>query len=253
MIFWIYWAASLTIVTYAAVQILKRYPQHGFVALTGFYLVYLAVSQIFGARIISVDLGFYTFFLPASVFVYPFIAQVIDMINEVYGQKMAHVAIGIAFISQVIFVILILLVNSLPPSPTFPYETAWQDMFGMSIRITFASWISFLICSNLDAYVFARLKQRFLRKELDFKQNGMLNPYVWLRSSVSDSLSLTLDSIIFVTLAFIGVFPLLPLIIGEIIMKNIIGFIDNPWFVWYKYMLRDMNGNAPAAGGQANP
>jgi uncharacterized PurR-regulated membrane protein YhhQ (DUF165 family) len=65
-----------------------------------------------------------------------------------------------------------------------------------------------------------------------------LNPYVWLRSSVSDILDLTLDSIIFVTLAFYGVMPVIPLIIGQIVSKNIIGFIDNPWFVWYKRMLR---------------
>lgn len=70
-----------------------------------------------------------------------------------------------------------------------------------------------------------------------FRGNAMLNLYVWLRSSASDAVSLTLDSVIFVTLAFAGAAPLLPLIIGQIVAKNIIGFIDNPWFVWYKAML----------------
>lgn len=28
--------------------------------------------------------------------------------------------------------------------------------------------------------------------------------------------------------------PVLPLVIGQLISKNIIGFLDNPWFVFYK-------------------
>jgi uncharacterized PurR-regulated membrane protein YhhQ (DUF165 family) len=90
----------------------------------------------------------------------------------------------------------------------------------------------------LDALVFAKLKQKFLDKENKFKLDTSLNPYVWLRSSVSDIIDLTLDSVIFVTLAFYGVMPVIPLIVGQIVSKNIIGFIDNPWFVWYKRILR---------------
>jgi uncharacterized PurR-regulated membrane protein YhhQ (DUF165 family) len=90
----------------------------------------------------------------------------------------------------------------------------------------------------LDAIVFAGLKQKFLDKENKFKLDTSLNPYVWLRSSVSDIIDLTLDSVIFVTLAFYGVMPVIPLIVGQIVSKNIIGFIDNPWFVWYKRMIR---------------
>ena len=238
MLVWIYWLTSLTVVTYASAYIVKKFREYGFAALTAFYTIYLGASQILASRIIEFDLGFYKFYAPAAVFIYPFIAQAIDMINEVYGRKSAHLAIVIAFITQVLLVTFIAMVNSLSPAPFFQFEEAWQSLFGLSIRITAASWISFLICSNLDAYVFDKLKQKFLEKELSFKLDTSLNPYVWLRSSVSDILDLTLDSVIFVTLAFYGVMPVVPLIIGQIVSKNIIGFIDNPWFVWYKRLLR---------------
>jgi uncharacterized integral membrane protein (TIGR00697 family) len=130
------------------------------------------------------------------------------------------------------------MVNTLSPAPFFQFEEAWQNLFGLSIRITVASWVAFLICSNLDALVFAGLKQKFLDKENKFKLDTSLNPYVWLRSSVSDIIDLTLDSVIFVSLAFYGVMPVSPLIVGQIVSKNIIGFIDNPWFVWYKRMIK---------------
>jgi hypothetical protein len=235
---WIYWVASLTIVTYASTFIVKKYEEWGFAALTAFYTIYLGASQILASRIINFDLGFWQFFAPAAVFLYPFIAQVIDMINEVYGRKKTHLAIAIAFITQVLLITFILMINSLTPAPFFKYEEAWQSIFGLSIRITFASWMAFLICSNLDAYIFAKLKQRFQEREEKFKYDTSLNPYVWLRSGISDAADLTLDSIIFVILAFYGIMPVIPLIIGQIVSKNLIGFIDNPWFVWYKRMLK---------------
>jgi uncharacterized integral membrane protein (TIGR00697 family) len=241
MLVWLYWVISLTIVTYASAYIVKNYKEWGFAALTSFYTIYLGASQILASRAINFDLGFYQFYAPAAVFIYPFIAQAIDMINEVYGRKKTHLAIFIAFITQVLLVIFIAMVNTLSPAPFFKFEEAWQNLFGLSIRITAASWIAFLICSNLDAIVFAGLKQRFLNKENKFKLDTSLNPYVWLRSSVSDIIDLTLDSIIFVTLAFYGVMPVIPLIAGQIVSKNIIGFIDNPWFVWYKRILRKSN------------
>ncbi len=235
---WIYWVVSLTLVTYASAQIVKRLKEVGFAALTAFYTIYLGASQILATRIVVFDLGFYCFFAPAAVFIYPFVAQAIDMINEVYGRKRTQLAILIAFLTQVLLVTFIFMVNSLSPAPFFMWENAWQNLFSLSVRITVVSWIAFLICSNLDAYVFAKLKQKFIHREERFRLDTSVNPYVWLRSGVSDILDLTLDSMIFVTLAFYGVMPIIPLIIGQIISKNIIGFLDNPWFVWYKRMLK---------------
>lgn len=224
MIVWLYWIISLTIVTYASTYVVKKYENYGFAALTAFYTIYLGASQIIASRIINFDLGFYSFFAPAAVFIYPFVAQAIDMINEAYGKTKAHLAIFIAFITQILLIIFIGMANSLSPAPFFQFEEAWQNLFGLSIRITAASWIAFLICQNLDAHVFAFLKKRYEKN-------------VVLRSITSDVLDLTLDSIIFVTIAFYGVMPIEPLIIGQIISKNVIGFLDTPWFVWYKKML----------------
>ncbi|WP_292469673.1 VUT family protein [Methanolobus sp.] len=58
--------------------------------------------------------------------------------------------------------------------------------------------------------------------------------HIFLRSASSELLSLTLDSLVFVVLAFYGVAPIVPLIIGQLVAKNRIGLLDTPWFVWYK-------------------
>ena len=102
MLFWICWLASLTLVTLVSVHIVRHYRQYAFSVLVAFYIIYLAASQILAARILEFNLFSIVLFAPASVLIYPFIAQVIDMINEVFGVTMTHVAILIAFVTQVL-------------------------------------------------------------------------------------------------------------------------------------------------------
>ncbi|MFA7197655.1 MAG: queuosine precursor transporter [Methanoculleus sp.] len=222
---WIYWVISLTIATYAGAAVVKRFPGYGFATLTGMYIIYLGVSQIIAARIIEFDLGVVTFIAPASVFVYPFVAQAIDMINEVYGRSMTRVAILVALLSQVLLAILIVMTNTLTPAPAFQFEAAWQSIFTQGLWIILASWIAFLICQTLDSSLFDWLKRAYPDR-------------IVLRSVFSDVADLTLDSVIFVVIAFSGTgIPLLPLILGQVVSKGIIGVIDTPWFVWYKRYL----------------
>jgi hypothetical protein len=68
MLVWLYWIASLTIVTYASAYIVKKYKEWGFAALTSFYTIYLGASQILASRVINFDLGFYQFYAPTACF-----------------------------------------------------------------------------------------------------------------------------------------------------------------------------------------
>jgi hypothetical protein len=224
---------SLTIATYAGAAVVRRFPGYGFATLTGLYIIYLGASQIIAARLIEFDIGIATFVAPASVFIYPFVAQAIDMINEVYGRAMTRVAIGIALLSQILLIVLIAMTNTLTPAPIFAFEMAWQSIFTQGLWIILASWVAFLVCQNLDCYVFDRLKRAYPDR-------------IVLRSAVSDVADLTLDSVIFVSIAFFSAgIPLLPLIIGQVVSKSIIGVLDTPWFVWYK---RYLGAAGPGAG-----
>lgn len=221
---WLYWGGALTLVTLASAWIIRRFPQMGFAVLLAFYCLYLAASQILATRIVAFSLGFYTFYAPGAVFLYPFVAQALDMINETYGFRAARAAILIALMTQVLLVILVMLVKALPASPSFPLEGPWQEIFSQGIRITGASWASFFLCEMVDARVFSWLKAKFPEK-------------TWLRSIGSDFLNLTLDSLLFVSLAFWGVVPIGPLILGQVFSKNLIGILDTPWFLLYKHLL----------------
>ncbi len=198
---WIYWVISLTIATYAGAVVVRRFPGYGFATLTGLYIIYLGASQIIAARLIEFDIGIATF---------------------------------IALLSQILLAVLIAMTNTLTPAPIFAFETAWQSIFTQGLWIILASWVAFLVCQNLDCYVFDRLKRAYPDR-------------IVLRSAVSDVADLTLDSVIFVSIAFFSAgIPLLPLILGQVVSKSIIGVIDTPWFVWYK---RYLGAAGPGAGG----
>ena len=243
----IFWMIAMTIVTVGSVKIVKKYPAYGFAALTAFYVAYLLSSQVIATRISEFNFGTWfgynlVFFTTTASIIYPFIAQVLDMINEVYGRKKAVVAIIISFITQVLYVLFVAMAMKIPGAPIFEFEAAWLSIFTLSIGITVGSWVAFLVCSLLDTYMFSYIKRKLHSKELAFKGDTFLNPYIWIRSLLTDAFSLALDSVIFVVVAFY-VFGGTPwevvtgLIIGQIFVKVIFGVADTPWFVLYKRML----------------
>ena len=243
----IFWMVAMTIVTVGSVKIVKKYPAYGFAALTAFYVAYLLSSQVIATRISEFNFGTWfgysiVLFTPTAAIIYPFIAQVLDMINEVYGRKKAVVAVVISFITQVLFVMFIAMAIKIPAAPFFEFEAAWTSIFALSIGVTIGSWVAFLICSLLDTYMFSYIKRKLLSKESAFKGDTFFNPYIWLRSLLTDAFSLALDSVIFVIVAFylFGGMPwevVTGLIVGQIVVKVLIGVADTPWFVLYKRML----------------
>ncbi|WNY24188.1 queuosine precursor transporter [Methanimicrococcus hongohii] len=243
----VFWIIAMTIVTLSSVQIVKKYPAYGFAALTAFYVAYLLCSQVIATKMVTFDLGTwwgYAIILstPGAAILYPFIAQVLDMINEVYGKKRAMGAIAIALATQVLYVMFIAMALKTPAASFYELDAAWASIFALSIGVTFASWISFLICSILDTYMFSYIKNKLRPRELAFKGDAFFNPYIWIRSLTTDAVSLAIDSVLFVVIAFyifggMSWEVVTGLIIGQLVVKVVVGIADTPWFVLYKRML----------------
>ncbi len=188
------------------------------------YVIYLAMAQILAVKILTFNFGLFTVYAPAGVLIFPFTFQIIDIVNEAFGHRVTRRMIFIAFLSQVFMVLFILMATVAIPAPFWKQHQAWHDIMTMVPRIIAASWVAFLISQNIDAVLFAWLREITQGRHL------------WLRNVLSDVPSLALDSFIFVFLAFSGVAPVWPLIIGQIVTKCIIGFIDAP-FIYLSYAI----------------
>lgn len=141
---------------------------------------------------------------------------------------MTHRMIFIAFATQVFMVMSLYLSVELPAAePNFPQGT-WRKLMWSGIRITGASWVAFLITNNLDAWLYPRIK------------NLTRGRHLWLRNAGSDAISLGLDSLIFIPLAFAGTMPLnvlLSLIIGQTVIKYFFGLVDTPFLYLTRFIV----------------
>lgn len=215
----------LVTVTIASVIIAWYIKQYGLSDLaTALYVIYLAMAQILAAKILTFNFGIFTVTAPAGVLIFPFTFQLIDIVNEAFGKIVVRRMIILAFITQVFMVLFIWMATLALPAPFWDAHKAWHEIMSLIPRIILASWIAFFISQNVDALLFAWWRK--LTKE----------KHLWLRNVLSDVPSLALDSFIFVFLAFYGKTPVLPLIVGQVITKCLIGFIDAP-FIYLSYAI----------------
>jgi len=193
--------------------------------LIALYVTFVLVSQILAAKICVFDLGFREFVAPSAILVFSVTYLITDIVNEKFGKNQTHRMIFIGFTTQVAATLFFWLSTKLSPAPSWNLQSAWQNIFSLVPRITFASWIAFLVSENLDAIIFSWFKK---------KTNGK---YLWIRNAFSSIPSLAIDSFIFIFLAFYGIYPIWALIFGQITIKWFIGLINIPFMYFNKWLL----------------
>jgi hypothetical protein len=171
------------------------------------YVTFILVAQVLAVKVSAFDLGFRTFFVPSGVLLFSVTFLLTDIVNERFGRKETHRMIMLAFVSQVAMVFFFWMGVRMSPAPFWTMQEVWSAIFGLVPRITIASWIAFLISENFDAFVFAWFR----------KLTG--GRHLWARNVFSSVPALALDSLIFVPIAFAGLMPLGPLILGQLAVK----------------------------------
>lgn len=198
----------------------KRYGVFYLIALISALVV---MSGIFANKIVQ----FGPLTVPAGVLTFSMIFFATDLISEKWGKKTAKQAIWAGFFSNLVFVISIFIVIHWQ-APPFASEAAemFNNVLALTPRIILAGFVAYLVSQNHDVWLFHFLKN---------KTEGR---HLWLRNNLSTATSQLIDSVVFVGLAFYGVFPILPLILGQWLVKIIIAVIDTP-FIYLALWLMD--------------
>lgn len=194
-------------------------------ALIALYVAFVLFSNIAATKIADFDLGFFNFYAPASVLIFSVTFLLTDVVNEKFGRKETHKMIFIAFITQIAISLFSLVILSLNPAPFWNNQEAFNIIFGQVPRIVLASWTAFLISENLDAFIFDWFKKITHGKHL------------WMRNAFSSIPSMTIDSVIFVTIAFYGLQPIGILILGLTVTKWLVGIIDIPFMYLNRWVM----------------
>lgn len=208
----------------------RRYGSpEGLIAL---YVLFVTLSQIIASKIALFDIGVATFTAPAAVVIFAVTFLITDIVNERFGRSTTYRMIAIAFATQIVMLAFLALSNSLEPAPFWDGQDAWKRVFGIVPRIMLASWATFLVSENLDAFLFDILR----------RMTG--GRHLWMRNVVSSALSLSVDTVLFVSLAFAGTdMPLWELMKGQFIAKYLVCLADIPFMYLNRWALGVGRGN----------
>ncbi|MCK9274456.1 MAG: queuosine precursor transporter [Syntrophales bacterium] len=190
------------------------------------FLACLLLANILASKIVCVG----GFILPAAIILYPFTFLLTDVVSEIEGRKSARDLVIAGFYLSCIMVLVLFLGKILPPASFWPHQEAYETILGATPRIVAASMIAYLISQNHDVWAFHWWKQKTAGRHL------------WLRNNMSTVVSQLIDSVIFIVIAFGGIYPVTvigTMIISQYAVKLVIALVDTP----FCYILVRLYGN----------
>jgi uncharacterized integral membrane protein (TIGR00697 family) len=165
---------------------------HRFVVVAALFVTCLITSNIIVVKQISIG----GIVLPAAVIIIPLGYIVGDVLTEVYGYRQARRVIWLGFLCNLIAVTAIWIGKVLPPAPIFEAQNAYDRILGSTPRFLLASFVAYLAGEFTNSVVLAKMK---------IMTKGR---WLWTRTIGSTLVGQGIDTLVFLTIAFLGVLPL---------------------------------------------
>lgn len=158
---------------------------------------------------------------------------VTDILSEKYGKKDAAKAVLYSFSVMVLWLLGTQLILWFTPNENDYINESLKVVFGLVPRITIASLAGFIISQNLDVFLY----------HLIWSKTGGTKAKLWLRNNGSTLTSQLIDTVIFTTLAFWGVYPtnvFFSILITTYVFKAVVALLDTP-FMYLSRKIVPMN------------
>jgi len=190
-----------------------RSEDRAFILLVSVFVGALVISSVLASKIITV-LGL---FVPAGVLAYCITFVVTDVISEIWGRERANRVVFSGFITLLVTFLLIRLALAWNAAPFWTEQKAFSAVLGSTSRIIIASFIAYLASQYHDVWAF-HVWRRVTEER-----------HLWLRNTASTVVSQFIDTLVFITIAFYGTMPVIPLIKGQYLIKVLIAVLDTPF------------------------
>ncbi len=156
--------------------------------LVSIFIVVLLVSNLVGQKLCA----FGPFRVSGGQLLFPITYIFGDVFTEVYGYAASRRAIWLGFIAAGLLSIMGLITVALPPAPEWHNQEAFATVFGIVPRLVIASLVAYVIGEFANSYTMAKMK---------IMTNGSK---LWSRAIGSTVVGQGVDTIVFMSLAFLG-------------------------------------------------
>ena len=172
-----------------------------------------AIGPLFGIGPLAVEAGIFAFLL---------LVVVSSTVAELHGGRTANQLVRVGFVPLIVSIILSIIVHALPASPEMQpeYRDAIQIILGGTWRIWLGGIVAYGVSQTLNVTIFAKLQGEEGAKLL------------WFRAGLASVLSQIVDTLLFVTIAFYGTFPVGELMLGQMLAKVVLSALLVPPLIY---------------------
>jgi uncharacterized integral membrane protein (TIGR00697 family) len=161
-----------------------------YVALNLLLLVLYIFSNVGATKLIYLQ-GLDVVLTP-GVFLYPLTFLVVDLLNEMYGLRLAKRAIFFAFLCNAAIILLLSAVSNLPGVPGWKFDAPYGEVINHVSSVLLASSVSFLFSEYVNSYLLCKIKELTSSR------------FLFLRVFLSTFFAVLIDSFLFCYIAFYG-------------------------------------------------
>ncbi|WP_033919391.1 queuosine precursor transporter [Sphingomonas sp. 37zxx] len=162
----------------------------------------------------------------AGIFAFLLLVVVSSAIAELHGATIAKHLVWFGFIPLIFSILLVLLVLQVPASASMEPERL--AAFELMMRATWRIWIAGIIAYGVSQTLNVTLFDAMRRGPKTAGWGGLL----WLRAAAASVLSQIVDTLIFISVAFYGLFPIGELLVGQLLTKVVLSIVMVPPLIY---------------------
>ena len=195
----------------------------------GLFMVSLVLAAMTAIKIQEFHFGGLSVLVPAGTVAFGLTYLATDAISEVWGRRYALCVVLVGLVMRALMVVLVL--YALHAEDVFGFisvSESWtperQDAFASILvsgnRLNIAGMVAFGISASADVLIYHYFQKR------DAGKNRL-----WFRNNISTMISQMLNSMIFISVGFLGTVPLAAigsLIMGQVLVKIMVAAFDTP-------------------------
>ena len=151
---------------------------------------------------------------------------VTDILSENYGEEEARRAVWVGFFAIIVMTLFMNIALWFVPAASDFAQEPLSAIFSVMPRIAAASLAAYLISQRHDVWSYSFWRNRFPEDR-----------HIWIRNNLSTMVSQLIDSLVFVLIAFWGIFEvavLIEILITTYLFKWLVAAADTPFIYWAK-------------------